>query len=369
VGPNQALISIFHRRGVYAFLLDTRTGESRRISGFAAFGSAADLKSGLLARVEEGLNMPKNGPGLLAERFVISSATSAAAPLVDRPVPERFRRFLDISEGGRLAIFSTAQGFEVIDTQTAATQFRYSASRVVAAAFQAGGAIAAFGEEGPSRIRFAIVASDGKVIRENRFPAATLGWGFMVHSDTGRVAVTDGENGVAIYERDGTPITRLAPVLPEASYGFRGKGSVQPNAVLFTRVGDFILAGGRGLRTVRHDETTVREVPLTTDGVTLPLAGDRSITGELASGEIAISQFVRGSFSTLLVDPLTGAVRLSLPGYRTIVRRGRGAFASASDRSEDSGLRLLQNEDGDLLFLDPGSTKPRLLVKSTKEDR
>ncbi len=366
VGPDQALVTVFEKWRRSSFLLNTRTGEARRISGFVDVTTKVEPKSGLLARVELRFNPPRK-PSI--EEHLVISSVSGAAPTVDRPLRGDMGRILDISDGGRRVIFSTSDGFEVIDPQTGATELRHAVRRVAVAAFRADGSIVALAEEGRSTVLVLIVASDGKEIRRSEFTVATSKWGVLIHLESARVALTDAEQGVALYEGDGRALVRLAPEPPDSSSVFRGAGFISPEAVLFTRTGDLLVVGARGLRTVRHDESLVREIPLTADGATLPLAAGRWITGQLESGDIGISQFVKGSYSTMVADPLTGEVRISLAGYRPLVRRGRGGFASASSPGEDSSLRLLQNEDGDIVFLDPGSTNVRLLVKSTREDR
>lgn len=366
VGPDQALIMTFQRWGRPIFLLDTRTGEARRISGFVDFASKADLKSGLVARLEERLNPPRKP---MVEEHLVISSLSGAPPLVDRRLHEDFRRILHISEGGRRVLLSTPNGFDVIDAQTGVTALRFAASRLAMAVFQADGNIAALMEEGRSTIRLAIVAPDGSAVTDTRFPIVSPEWAAMIHSDSGRVALTEPESGVTVFGRDGTSIARLAPEPPEISDSFRGKGYLSREAVFFSRTGDLIVAGARGLRVLRHDEAVVREIPLVSEGVILPAAAGRRITGELDSGDIGIFQSARGVRSTMLVDPSTGAVRLNVLGVRPLTRRSRVEVRGASSPSEDSGLRLFQNEDGDIVFLDPGSTQVRLLVESTKEDR
>ena len=381
VGPGEALFSAWRRRGLTfqfltdwsnwtlrsaCFLLDTRTGQAHRVNGFMCWGSAANAKSGLVGFVEPRLDANRL-TGLHAYHLVISSFDSSRPPVADTPIPSRFHQLMDISPSGELATFLTSNSLVVIRTQTGETVFESPATKMRWARFQNESTIAALDADGAAaRLRF--LGLEGKLIEERRFQVSDETWFVTLHSDSGRVAITPARTGVALFERDGRMVASLPPS-PQRGANFRGTDSASPQAVLMTHTGDLLFVGGQGLRVVRHGESVVREVPVLLENSATTLRGALTISGELESGDILVSQFERGESSIFLVDPLTGAIRLRLKQFRPLVFRKLWDIVGASDPSEDSALRLFRNEDRDIVYLDPGATTPRLLVKNTSEDR
>ena len=378
VGPTEALVSTYGRRKNASFLLDTRSGQARRVSAFMGY-SSAPTRSGLVGFIEprfDPASTEHGGPltrdvgvreGFLSDHLVISPLDPSRLPIADRPVPSRFRALTDISPNLNLAIFLTSGGLTVIRTQTGATEFDLTGANMRWARFQSESTIVALDSDG-SAARLRVLGLDGKVIEQRRFPVSEANWFATLHSDSGRVAVTQPRIGVVLYERDGRTAASLPPS-PQSGTNFRGAASASPQAVLITRAGDLLFSGGQGLRVVLHDEAVVREVPLVLESPVTFLGGELRISGELESGEIVISQFERGEYSILIVEPRTGEVHVRLNGFRPLVFRWNHQMVGLESPSEDSALRLFRNEDRDIVYLDPGSKTPRLLVKNTSEDR
>ncbi len=366
VGPGEALVSTWRRGGAACFLLDTRTGQAHRVNGWMCW-SAVKAKSGLVGFVEPRRDVNTRSFGLLTDHLVISSFDSSRRPVADTPLPARFQELLDISSNGELAILSTENSLVMIRTQTGEMVFESPATKVRWARFQDGSKIAVMDVD-VAAARLRLLGLDGKSIEERGCPVSDTGWYATLHSESGRVAVAQPRFGVVLCERDGTTVASLPPS-PRSGANFQGAASTSPQAVLITRAGHLVVVGGPGLRVVRHGESAVREVPvLTANPATTPM-GTLAIHGELDSGDVLISQFERGESSIFLVDPLTGAIRLKLKGFRPLVFRNLGGMVSASDPSDDRALRLFRNDDHDIVYLDPGATAPRLLVKNTSEDR
>ena len=356
----KAVIQTWGGQGGRSFLLDIHTGEASRASGTVRLA-----KSGLLGHFEERIDPIRIWP--LADYLVVSSLERGPRPVVDQLVPDRFVRLMDISPDGGLAIFRTLKGLAVMRTRDGATEFEHQASNLRFANFEKGDRIVAFDSDG-AQARLSIMGLDGKLIEERRFPISGPGWLATVHGDSGRVAVLQ-QGRRTLYERDGRAIATVS--------NDRSEGSRKPGASTgwsnprFTRAGDFLVFGGGGLRAVRHGEALTQDVPLLSDGKPISLDGVLWLCGELESGEVMLHQrqVTQGTDSVFLVDHTSGTVNLRLDGLHPLYLGPFHGIVSLDSASEDSALRLFRNEDGDIVFLDPGSRTPRLLVKNLSEDR
>ncbi|MEO5762880.1 MAG: hypothetical protein ABIR28_11275, partial [Vicinamibacteria bacterium] len=357
VGPTQTLVSTFPKRRGASYLLDTRTGQSQRVSAFMAWRSIHPGGSGVVGFVEPDIGRARE------KHLVITPVDLGRPPIADLPFPESWGTLTDIASNGELAIFSTYQGLSVIRTQTGTKVFDAPGRNVHWAQFQTPSTIVTLDSD-TSGPRLRILGLEGKVVEERAFPVTAADWYLTVHADSGRVVVTQPLIGVTLYGRGGRVVASV-PANQQIGHAL----SVSPQGVLMTHAGDCLVLGGSGLRLIRHDESTVHDVPFLLEGVPIALAGVLDISGELASGEVMINQYELAQNSVLLVDPLTGVIRLRLKGFKTPAVRDWRGVVPAGEPTGDSALRLLSSDDHDLFFLDPGSAAPRLLVKNTREDR
>jgi hypothetical protein len=259
----------------------------------------------------------------------------------------------DLSVGGERALIRTNSGLQIIDVASGTLHreilfekadyatVRFGAERSVEATIWA-----------KSEFRRVAFNLDGTVRSEWRIPRPVTS-SLLFHEATGRYAIGERER-ITFYDRDGKAVHTL-PGLRPSGY--------------FTRTGALVVTT-RDMTILPPDGSAPRTVTLKRKPASSPKEADLfgfrvMVAGELDSGELVVRVLEDGGQRSFLVDPDTAAVRLTLEGVQPFFR---GREPGRRSPALDTILRVFQNEDGDLLYLDRGATKLRLLVKSTAGD-
>jgi hypothetical protein len=335
------------------FVVEAATGRSERVSAWT-YSRVVSGDGTMVAWVREDMSE--------GQRLVIAKSDNLGQPLRELEAPKGNADLIDISNRGERALFGRRGSLEVWDAVSGkniatvktngrpALLARFTGDRELEAEFWEDTAI--------RRVSFGF---DGAVIAEQRierpFRAA-----FSEHEGTGRRAVVEGDF-VVLRDRDGGTVATV-----------KGK----PPSFLMTRSGALLVWAHGTLTIIGVDDPTPRVLPVS--GIT------GTILGELESGEVVIRTFEKTRDRSVVVDPRTANVILSLDGVRPIrdasrplwgpveskvevvSRLGLGLTRSQPNRAEDTILRVFQNDDGDLLYLDRGARTLRLLVKSTRAE-
>jgi hypothetical protein len=326
------------------FVVDVQTGLATRVSGWLAGRvlssdgeySAWHQFSGALSRDSD---------------LLVARTSNLDQPLYRGNAP---CCLADVSEGGEHVLLRGDTGLQVLDVPSGTlgpeiplTEMpSYSTARFVdARSLEA----TVWEKSAFRRVTFDLSGNILSDWRTPRPPAASL----LFQDETGRYAITQ-KSGITLYDRDGKVVDTLQGL---SRLGY------------FTRNGAFVVTIGDALTIIPADGSAHRTVTITTKPASSPketeLQGFRVwVSGQLDTGELVVRIIEGGQVRSILVDPETAAIRLSLDGIQPLYRRWREKRSPALD----TVLRVFQNEDGDLLYLDPGATKLRLLVKSTAGD-
>jgi hypothetical protein len=260
---------------------------------------------------------------------------------------------VDLSAGGERALIRTNRALQIMDVKSGTLKREIPFESRDYATVR-------FGDErsveatiwDKSEFRRVVFDFDGTVRSEWRIPRPVTS-SFLFHEPTGRYAIGERER-ITLHDRDG----RAVHALP----GLRPSG-------YFTRTGALVVTT-RDMTILPPDGSAPRTVALARKPASSPKEADLfgfrvMVAGELDSGEIVVRVLEDSRRRSFLVDPDTAAVRLTLEGVQPLFRvREPGRRSPALDTL----LRVFQNEDGDLLYLDRGAANLRLLVKSTAAD-
>jgi hypothetical protein len=330
--------------GMRSFVVNVQSGAATRVSAWLTGVVSPDGEHSAWSQLRDVFSRD------FQRDLVVARTAALDQPLYRVEVP---CCIADLSAGGERALIRTKSGLQIMDVASGTLQREIPFETT-------GYATVRFGDErsveatiwDKSEFRRVAFNFDGTVRSDWRIPRPVTS-SLLFHEATGRYAI--GEKGrITLYDRDGKAVHTL-PGLRPSGY--------------FTQTGALVVTT-RDMTILPPDGSAPRTVTLATRPASSPKEADLfgfrvMVAGELDSGELVVRVLEGGAVRSFLIDPQTAAIRLTLEGVQPLFR---GRETDRRSPGFDTMQRAFQNEDGDLLYLDPGATKLRLLVKSTAED-